>query len=101
MYLKSIECYGFFLNFLSWDAISFDMKTVTTKKAQEMLAGRGIVVSYPTIAQWVREGRFDGAQRDETERGPVWRIPLRAVEKFEPPRIGRPPVNGKTKGSKQ
>ena len=66
------------------------MKTVTTKKAQELLAERGIVVSYPTIAQWVREGRFEGAVLDETERGPVWRIPVEAVKKFEPPKMGRP-----------
>jgi hypothetical protein len=66
------------------------MKTVTTKQAQERLAGRGIVVSYPTIAQWVREGRFEGAAREETERGPVWRIPVKSVDSFEAPKAGRP-----------
>jgi hypothetical protein len=76
------------------------MRTVTTKQALALLAERGITVSYPTIAQWVREGRFSGARRDETERGPVWRIPLEAVQKFEPPRAGRPTANGK-KGSKR
>jgi hypothetical protein len=84
-----IGCYNFCL-----------MKTVTTKQAQELLAERGINVSYPTIAQWVREGRFNGALRDDTERGPVWRIPVDAVKKFEPPRAGRPAVNGK-KGSQR
>lgn len=66
------------------------MKMVTTKQAQKLLEERGIVISYPTIAQWVREGRFDGAMRDETERGPVWRIPVASVTKFEQPKAGRP-----------
>ncbi len=76
------------------------MKMVTTKKAQEMLQERGITTTYPTIAQWVREGRFKGAEREETERGPVWRIPVESVKKFEPPRIGRPADNGKKGGKK-
>lgn len=67
------------------------MEMVTTKRAQEMLERRGISIGYPTIAQWVREGRFKGAVRDETERGPVWRIPVESVKSFEPPKMGRPP----------
>ena len=67
------------------------MEMVTTKRAQEILEARGFPVSYPTIAQWVREGRFVGAVREETERGPVWRIPIESVRKFEPPKMGRPP----------
>lgn len=70
------------------------MKTVTTKKAREMLAERGISTSYPTLAQWVREGRFAGAEREETERGPVWRIPVESVRRFERPKVGRPAENG-------
>ena len=66
------------------------MKMVNTKRALELLAERGIVTSYPTIAQWVREGRFAGAVREETDRGPVWRIPVETVRQFEPPKIGRP-----------
>jgi hypothetical protein len=66
------------------------MKTVSTKQAQALLEERGIQVSYPTIAQWVREGRFVGAELEETERGPVWRIPLASVKTFEPPKMGRP-----------
>ena len=66
------------------------MKMVTTKQAQQMLAERGISVSYPTVAQWTREGRFKDAERKETERGPVWYIPLESVKNFEPPIIGRP-----------
>jgi hypothetical protein len=66
------------------------MKMITTKKAQEMLAERGVSVSYPTVAQWTREGRFAGAVLEETERGPIWRIPLESVKAFEPPKVGRP-----------
>jgi hypothetical protein len=67
------------------------MKMLTTKKAQQMLAERGIEVSYPTLAQWTREGKFEGAEREETERGPVWRIPFDSVKSFQPPPMGRPP----------
>ena len=63
---------------------------VTTNQALELLQERGISVSYPTVAQWTREGRFEGAEREETERGPVWRIPVDSVKKFDPPKIGRP-----------
>ena len=75
------------------------MKMVTTKKAQEMLAERGISVSYPTVAQWTREGRFAGAELEETERGPIWRIPLDSVKAFEPPKVGRPPETSKAGAS--
>jgi len=67
------------------------MKMVSTKQAQALLEERGIKISYPTIAQWVREGRFAGAELEETERGPIWRIPLASVKSFEPPKMGRPP----------
>ena len=67
------------------------MKMLSTKQAQALLEERGIQVSYPTIAQWVREGRFAGAELEETERGPIWRIPLASVKTFEPPKMGRPP----------
>lgn len=67
------------------------MEMVTTKQAQALLEKRGIRTSYPTIAQWVREGRFEGAVLVETERGPLWRIPIEAVKKFKVPKMGRPP----------
>jgi hypothetical protein len=66
------------------------MKMVTTKEARSLLKERGIAVSYPTIAQWTREGRFKGAERKESERGPVWYIPIESVRSFEPPQLGRP-----------
>jgi hypothetical protein len=64
---------------------------LTTKKALEMLKARGVEVSYPTIALWVREGKFEGARREETPRGPVWLIPEESVVNFQPPTMGRPP----------
>ena len=77
------------------------MKTVTTKQAQERLAERGIVISYPTIAQWVREGRFEGAAREDTERGPVWRIPIKSVDGFEAPKAGRPKASSNGAATKR
>ncbi len=75
------------------------MKMLTTKQALELLAGRGIVVSYPTVAQWVRDGRFEDAEREETERGPVWRIPIESVKRFTPPQTGRPKATVKPSAS--
>lgn len=64
---------------------------VTTKEALSILRGRGIEVPYPTLALWVRTGRFEGAQLDDSNpRGAVWYIPRKSVEKFEPPERGRP-----------
>jgi hypothetical protein len=80
------------------------MKMVTTKQALEMLQARGVNISYPTMAQWTREGRFAGAVREETERGPVWRIPADSVKSFDPPKSGRPnksPINEKRATAKK
>ena len=68
------------------------MEMVTTKEALKVLKGRGFTVPYPTLALWVREGRFEGAKLDESNpRGAVWYIPRASVEKFQPPERGRPP----------
>lgn len=73
-------------------AINLSVKErLTTKEALELLAERGIVVSYPTIALWVREGKFKDAEREETPRGAVWYIPRKSVEDFQKPEMGRPP----------
>lgn len=81
------------------------MDMVTTKEALVILQERGLNVPYPTLAFWVRTGRFEGAQLDESNpRGAVWYIPRQSVEKFEPPERGRPSSNGKTargKGGKK
>jgi len=68
------------------------MDRVTTNEALEILRGRGIKVSYPTVARWAQTGAFKGAERDDTHpRGPLWLIPRASVLKFEPPKTGRPP----------
>jgi hypothetical protein len=67
------------------------MVMVTTKEALVILQKRGLDVPYPTLAFWVRTGRFEGAQLDESNpRGAVWYIPRKSVEKFELPERGRP-----------
>ncbi len=63
---------------------------LTTKEVLEFLAEKGIIISYPTVALWVREGKFEGAERKQESRGVVWYIPKKSVEKFEKPKIGRP-----------
>ena len=72
------------------------MDMVTTKEALQMLRERGLTVPYPTLALWVREGRFEGAKLDESNpRGSVWYIPRASVMKFAPPERGRPPKTPK------
>ena len=63
---------------------------LTTKQALKVLAERGIDVSYPTVALWVRNGKFEGAKLKEESRGAVWYIPQSAVENIKKPEIGRP-----------
>jgi hypothetical protein len=65
-------------------------KTVTTNEAKALLEKRGINAPYQTLVRWVRGGRFKGARLEPTERGPVWRIPLKSVDAFIPPTPGRP-----------
>ena len=67
------------------------MDMLTTAQALELLRERGVSVAYPTVALWVREGKFTGAELEDTPRGPVWRIPRDSVLRFEPPKMGRPP----------
>ena len=68
------------------------MERITTKRALEMLQKRNVKVSYPTIAMWVREGKFAGAELEDNPRGAVWMIPIESVENFSPPVKGRPPT---------
>ena len=88
------------------------MDRVTTTEALRILQGRGLTVSYPTVARWVQNGLFEGAERVEETRGPVWMIPRASVMKFTPPKpTGRPPKpktvenplrsSSRTKGGKQ
>jgi hypothetical protein len=75
------------------------MDRVTTTEALRILQERGLTVSYPTVARWVQNGLFEGAERVEETRGPVWMIPRASVMKFTPPKpTGRPP-KAKTNGT--
>ena len=38
---------------------------MTTTEALRMLRGRGLIVSYPTVARWVQNGLSVGAERVE------------------------------------
>ena len=75
-------------------------RMVTTAEALTILQARGIQVSYSNLALWVRTGKFSGAKQEDTPRGPVWKIPTDAVEKFHPPKRGRIPKTSK-KGDKE
>jgi hypothetical protein len=79
------------------------MDRVTTTEALRILQERGLTVSYPTVARWVQNGLFEGAERVEETRGPVWMIPRASVMKFTPPKpTGRPPSKKSAKkGSKK
>lgn len=51
-------------------------------------------VPYSTVMLWLKQGRFPGAQLDESNpRGPVWFIPRSALDTFERPSRGRPKTN--------
>jgi hypothetical protein len=58
-------------------------------------------VPYSTIMLWLKQGRFPGAERDDTNpRGPVWLVPRSALDKVVTPKRGRPgkPKEGPQKG---
>ena len=74
---------------------------VTTKEALEILRNRGFEVPYPTLALWVREGRFGGAVLEDNPRGAVWYIPRSSVVRFQPPERGRPPKAKPEQASKK
>lgn len=45
---------------------------------------------YPTVAQWLRDGRVPGAQLQEIGSLKVWLIPKDALKDFKRPDMGRP-----------
>ena len=66
------------------------MKNLDTKQAIEVLAERGLVVTYTTLATWLQRGLIAGAKHAPTPRGPVWEIPEQSLREFQPPVVGRP-----------
>ncbi len=59
---------------------------LTTSQAAVRLS-----VGKSTVNLWCRQGRFPGAYAREEARGNVWYIPESDVEKFDKPKMGRPP----------
>jgi Helix-turn-helix domain len=45
---------------------------------------------YPTIAQWLRDGRIPGAVLTDIGALKVWMIPKEALIDFKLPQMGRP-----------
>ena len=62
------------------------MKKLTTAEAAARLGVKQI-----TVNVWCLRGRFPGAAREDTPRGPVWMIPEEEVKNFVKPKRGRTP----------
>ncbi|HKQ04830.1 MAG TPA: helix-turn-helix domain-containing protein [Blastocatellia bacterium] len=61
-------------------------ETLTSQQVADELA-----VPYSTVMLWLKQGRFPGAERDDSNpRGPVWLIPRTALDKVKLPKRGRP-----------
>ncbi len=46
---------------------------------------------YPTVAQWLRDGRVPGAELQTIGSMKVWLIPRDSLKDFKRPEMGRPP----------
>lgn len=57
--------------------------TLTVERAAERLQA-----TPRTVRNWCQGGLFPHAYRDETERGPIWRIPEDDLARFTRPRRG-------------
>jgi len=45
---------------------------------------------YPTVAQWLRDGRIPGAELADIGHLKVWMIPKDVLKDFKRPEMGRP-----------
>jgi excisionase family DNA binding protein len=45
---------------------------------------------YPTVAQWLRDGRVPGAELHNLGSMKVWLIPRESLKDFKRPEMGRP-----------
>jgi excisionase family DNA binding protein len=48
-------------------------------------------VGRSTVNLWCRQGRFPGAQMENSPVGSYWLIPESDLRGFKPPTLGRPP----------
>ncbi|HKQ08329.1 MAG TPA: helix-turn-helix domain-containing protein [Blastocatellia bacterium] len=67
-------------------------KMLTVEEAANKL-GAAVV----SVRVWARTGRFPGAQREDSPRGPYWLIPESALEGFQMSKPG-PKPGSKRKG---
>jgi hypothetical protein len=59
-------------------------KMLTTVEVMERLNA-----PYQTVISWIKKGLIE-SKREETPRGPVYYVPLAAVQNFQEPKRGRP-----------
>jgi hypothetical protein len=59
-------------------------KMLTTIEVMERLNA-----PYQTVISWIKKGLLE-SKREDTPRGPVYYVPLSAVETFTEPKRGRP-----------
>lgn|SRR5215475_5940689 len=55
---------------------------------------------YPTVAQWLRDGRVPGAELQEIGNLRVWLIPKDVLKDFKRPEMGRPALTDEEKARK-
>jgi excisionase family DNA binding protein len=55
---------------------------------------------YPTVAQWLRDGRVPGAELQTIGSLKVWLIPRDSLKDFKRPEMGRPPKKAAKKSKK-
>ncbi|HKQ79755.1 MAG TPA: hypothetical protein VJ810_39035 [Blastocatellia bacterium] len=55
---------------------------------------------YPTVAQWLRDGRVPGAELQEIGNLKVWLIPRDVLKDFKRPEMGRPALTDEEKARK-
>jgi hypothetical protein len=55
---------------------------------------------YPTVAQWLRDGRVPGAKLTDIGHLKVWMIPKDVLKDFKRPEMGRPALPDEEKARK-
>lgn len=75
---------------------SEDIKTLTARQLAERYD-----VAPSTARSWFLLGLVPGAVLKQTELGPVWVVPESALDKFTPPRAGRPAKAKAPRGAKK
>lgn len=66
------------------------VKELTINEAINRLNERGIVIARRTVNKWIHDGLLKGARLETSPLGSYWLIPVSAIDKFQPPKAGRP-----------